>query len=244
VKNDGSVFGLNVGPAKVGSLLRSAKAPTDWIRLDIDALLVKMPEHVVLFDTGLGVGAKGVLLQSLRKAGVQPSQVTDVFITHAHFDHMGGLLNAQGGLNFPNATVRMSANEWSSAQKSEEIKATVDAIRPKVKTFVPGKAVLPGVTPLAVYGHTPGHANYQIESKGKRLRDIGDLAHSSIISLGRPEWAIEFDMNRPAGIQQRRSVLAAMARSQTTIFAPHFPYPGIGHVVPKGAGYTFRPVRR
>ncbi len=244
VENDGSVFGLNAGPAKVGNLLRANGARADKIRLDVDALLVKMPGHVVLFDSGLGAGAKGVLLASLRKAGVRPGQVTDVFVTHAHFDHLGGLLDAKGGLAFPNAAVRLSAGEWASAQKAGDVKAVVEAIRPRVRTFLPGKPVLPGITPLAVYGHTPGHVNYRIVSRGKRLRDIGDLAHSSIVSLGRPEWTIEFDTDRPAGVRQRRSILAALARSGETVFAPHFPYPGLGKIVPKGAGYALRPLRR
>ena len=243
VKNDGSVFGLNASPAAVGRLLRAAGAAADTIRLDIDALLLKMPGHVVLFDTGLGVPVNGVLIASLQKAGVQPSQVTDVFITHSHSDHIGGLLDANGAPNFPNAAIRMSANEWAFVQKSPEAQKTVDAIRAQVRPFAPGKPVLPGITPLAVYGHTPGHTDYEIESRGKRLRDIGDLAHSSIVSLGRPEWTIEFDGDRVAGVRQRRRNLAALARSGETIFAPHFPYPGVGKIVAKGSGYAFRPAR-
>jgi len=92
--NDGSVFGAAVGPAEVGKVLQAAGAPADSISLSVTALLVKDGKHVVLLDTGLGPKVKGVLLQSLGKAGLAPGDVTDVLITHSHGDHIGGLVAA------------------------------------------------------------------------------------------------------------------------------------------------------
>jgi glyoxylase-like metal-dependent hydrolase (beta-lactamase superfamily II) len=87
------VFGLNVGPTAVASLLGKSGVPTETIRLDIDALFVRTSGYLVLIDTGFGPAGHGVLRASLEAIGVSPGQVTDVLITHAHPDHVGGLVD-------------------------------------------------------------------------------------------------------------------------------------------------------
>ncbi|KAK0350303.1 hypothetical protein LTR94_029585, partial [Friedmanniomyces endolithicus] len=85
-----------------------------------------------------------VLVGSLRAAGVDPAQVTDILISHAHGDHVGGLIDAKGALVFPNAVIRMSAPEWDAAQAGAEAHGSgplVAAIRSKVETFQPGAQV-------------------------------------------------------------------------------------------------------
>jgi glyoxylase-like metal-dependent hydrolase (beta-lactamase superfamily II) len=233
-KNDASVFGAYTPPSEVSKVLAAAGAPTDTLTFNVGALLVRTPGHVVLFDTGLGPSLHGMLIQSLAKAGVTPDQVSDIFITHSHFDHLGGVVDVAGKPAFPNAVIRMSANEWASLQAQAQSKALVTAI-------APGQAVLPGITPIALYGHTPGHVVYQISSGGKTLVDIGDTAHNAVVSLARPDWPIAFDADKAQGAKQRRAELKTLADSHTLIFAPHFPFPSVGHVVAVGDGFAFKP---
>lgn len=237
VPNDNRIFGIGQTPDAVAQLLRAAGAPTDTIALAVDALLVKMPGHVVLLDTGLGPRVGGMLMQSLAKADVTPDKVTDILITHSHGDHIGGLLNADGTSAFPGATIRLSQAEWDWMQSRPSNAAFVKTLASQVKPFTPGVPILPGITPVAIAGHTPGHVGYQIASNGRRLLDIGDTAHSSIISLARPDWSIAFDTDKEQGEASREGLLAQLAKSQEPIFAPHFPYPGIGHVVATGHGH-------
>lgn len=243
VPNDGTVFGHDQTPEAVATVLRAAGLPTDRVTLSVDVLLVRMPGHVVLIDTGLGPKAGGAMLRSLAKAGVMPAQVTDVLITHSHGDHVGGLLDAEGKLAFPRATVRLASAEWAAMQARPQAAALVAAITPKVAAFTPGAAILPGITPVAISGHTPGHVGYRIVSQGKQLLDIGDTAHSSIVSLAKPGWAIGFDGDKPQGMAARRATLAGLARSGERVWAPHFPYPGLGTVKASGDGYSFVPAR-
>ena len=239
--NNGKVFGLNASPAEVGQVLAAAGAPTDNISLSVDALVVKTPDRLVVIDTGLGPAAHGALMGSLALAGVSPADVTDVLITHAHGDHIGGLVDADGKPAFPKAAIRMSANEWTWLQGQARAKPLVDAITPQVKTFEPGMPVLPGVTPVALYGHTPGHVGYVITSEGKTLEDVGDLAHSSIISLARPAWTVQFDTDKDAGVATRSHELKRLAAAHTLVFAPHFPFPGVGRIEASGDGFAWKP---
>jgi glyoxylase-like metal-dependent hydrolase (beta-lactamase superfamily II) len=99
--NDGSIFGVNAGPRAMGKVLSEARAPTDKIQLDIDTLLIRMPDHIVLLDGGYGLAGHGVVQGSLALVGVSPDSITDILITHAHPDHVGGLVDARDDPPFP-----------------------------------------------------------------------------------------------------------------------------------------------
>ena len=241
LENDGQVFGVKVGAAAVAEVLKRAGAPTDKVTLGVDALLVKAPDRVMLFDTGLGSSVHGALMGSLAKAGVSPGDVTDVFITHSHGDHVGGLVTSAGALAFPGATVHLSAKEWAWMQKQPGSQAIVKAITAKVKTFEPGATILPGVKAIALAGHTPGHVGYDITSGGAELIDIGDTAHSAIVSLARPDWAIGYDNDQGEGEVTRAAELKRLADSKALLFAPHFPFPGVGHIEAKDGAFAWQP---
>jgi glyoxylase-like metal-dependent hydrolase (beta-lactamase superfamily II) len=241
IANDASIFALNANPSDVATVLSRAGAPTDKIRLDIDALLIRMPSHLVLVDTGYGPAGHGALRESLSSAGVSPDDITDILITHAHPDHVGGLVDAQGRPVFPKAAIRLSAKEWAFMESEADTKAIVAAVRGQVKTFEPGRPVLPGITPLWLPGHTPGHVGYEIVSQGHELVDIGDLAHSSIVSLAKPAWTIVWDSDKQKSVETRRQELQRLATAHQLIFAPHFPFPGVGRIEQAGEGFRFRP---
>ena len=240
VANDGKTFGTGADAAATAALLRSAGAPTDRITLSVNALLVRTGKRVVLIDTGLGPKAHGALLASLREVGVKPSSVTDVLITHSHGDHVGGLLDADGHLAFPKATIRMSAAEWKWLQASKQADL-VKAISKQVHAFEPGTNLAPGITAVSLPGHTPGHSGYDISSDGVHLLCIGDLAHSYIISLAKPQWGDAFDGDGAVAKTTRSTTLKHLADEHELVFSPHFPYPGVGTIETAGEGFAWKP---
>lgn len=243
--NDGKTFGLDSSPAAVARVLMEAGLPGDAIPLSVDALLIRgIPGHVVLIDTGLGPKLNGKLIVSLAQAGVRPAQVTDVLITHSHGDHVGGLADANGRSAFPNAVIRMSRREWAWMQGQGGARRIVDAVRGQVRPFDAGATVLPGIQSIPLFGHTPGHVGYRISSGRASLTDIGDTAHSAVVSLAEPGWAISFDNDKTRGKAVRRAMLERLAESHDLVFAPHFPFPGTGRIVANGGGYKWRPASK
>lgn len=243
VPDDGSVFGKDVGAPAVKAALDARHLDDTTLPLGVDALLVREPGRTILIDTGLGPKVGGALPRSLALAGVDPAAITDVLVTHAHGDHVGGLVTADGALAFPNAAVRMSATEWAWMRSKPENAALVQAISPRIVTFAAGDQVAPGIRSVPLSGHTPGHVGYEIASGGQRLLDIGDTAHSAVISLGHPEWIIGYDTDPDGGRDRRKAELAVLAASGERVFAPHFPFPGTGRIVRDGAAYAWRPDR-
>jgi glyoxylase-like metal-dependent hydrolase (beta-lactamase superfamily II) len=249
VPNDGQLLGFGRPPSETAEVLAAAGLPRDEIRLDIQCLLVKAGDRVILFDAGLGdagIASAGHVQASLGRAGVAPGAVTDIFISHAHSDHIGGLVTKAGALAYPAATIHMSSVEWAAfqAETDDDARRFVTAMAPKVSAFEPGAQVLPVVTAVATPGHTRGHSSYAIGGAADPVFYLGDVAHHSVISVQRPAWSIQVDGDRPAAEATRQQTLAKLAADRARVFAGHFPFPGVGHVVAEGSGLVWKPERR
>jgi len=251
--NDNKVFGVGHTPQEVAAELSAAGAPTGTIRLGLQPLLVKSSDRVLLFDTGAGANfgpAAGKLSASLAAAGIDPASVTDIFISHAHGDHVGGLVDANGALRFPNAKIHLSAPEWKylaglDAEAAKQIgignhAALVAALTPKVEAFAPGTELVPGVVrAMDIKGHTPGHSGYLIGSGADTLLYIGDAAHSHVVSVRRPEWPNSFDGEQATAAASRKALVERSAASGQRIYAVHFPFPGVGRFEKRGDTFAW-----
>jgi glyoxylase-like metal-dependent hydrolase (beta-lactamase superfamily II) len=227
IPNDNSTLAINASKADVDALLTAAGLATDILQLGVYPLIVRAADRVLLFDAGNGPSS--MLSASMAAAGVEASAVTDVFISHGHGDHVNGLVGADGALAFPNATIRLSVNEWTAIQANAQLATLVAAATPRVATFEPGAELVPGtVTAVDIQGHTPGHSGYLITSGEASLLYIADAVHHSVISVQRPDWTIAFDGNAPLAQESRKAVLASAAASGQRVYAFHFPWPGLG----------------
>jgi glyoxylase-like metal-dependent hydrolase (beta-lactamase superfamily II) len=137
----------------------------------------------------------------------------------------------------------MTDAEWATVQGNPQQAAFVAAVGAQVQPFAGGSEVLPGITSVLLKGHTPGHTGYEIVSGTSKLLDIGDTAHSVVVSLAKPDWAMGYDSDKATGEATRREALTALAKSGETIFAPHFPFPGTGTIKAKGDGFVLVPTK-
>jgi glyoxylase-like metal-dependent hydrolase (beta-lactamase superfamily II) len=251
--NDGHSFIVDVPPSEVAAVLKKGGAPTAYFRFSIQPLLVRAGSKVLLFDTGAGGNfglMAGALPKSMQAAMVDPASVTDIFISHAHGDHTGGLVTSAGKLAFPNATVHISAPEWAylSAMRPElgqeiglpNLDVLVKTIRPKVAPFEPDAELIPGlVKAVAIKGHTPGHSGYLIGSGADTLLYIGDSMHSYVVSVREPQWRTSFDADPATAAASRVALDERVAASGQRLYAVHFPFPGVGKIVKKEGSYVW-----
>jgi glyoxylase-like metal-dependent hydrolase (beta-lactamase superfamily II) len=229
------------------------------VETSINAFLVNTGTKLVLIDTGAGPyfgPTVGKLAASIRAAGYTPEQVDEIYITHMHGDHVGGLAT-DGKRNFPNATVRADKHDadfWLDPATLEKapkdskdfVKAAQASLAPyvqagKFQPFEGDTELVPGVRAHASHGHTPGHSTYVVESKGKRLVLWGDLMHVAAVQFADPSVVIKFDTDGKAAAVARRKAFAEAAKNGDWVGAAHLPFPGIGHIRAEGKGYVYVP---
>lgn len=264
VLNDGTV-GLpvdklltNTTATRVTRMLGNSflKAP---VETSVNGFLVNTGSKLVLIDTGaagLFGPTLGNLLANLKAAGYQAEQIDEIYITHMHADHVGGLM-ADGKIAFPNAVVRADKHDadfWLSEANMDKapdsakgfFKGAMASLNPyvaagKFKPFEGDTELVPGVRAQSAHGHTPGHATYAIESKGEKLVLWGDLMHVAAVQFPEPSVTIQFDTDSKAAMAQRKKAFADAAKAGYWVGAAHLSFPGIGHLRKSGSGYQFVP---
>ena len=248
----------NTTPARVKKALDRwyLKEPVDT---SVNGYLINTGTQLILVDAGTGTlfGPRlGKLVGNLLAAGYRPEQVDEVYVTHMHADHVGGLM-AGDKLAFPNAIVRADKHDadfWLSQANMDAapkdakdfFKGAMASINPyvvagKFNAFDGDTELAPGVKAMASRGHTPGHTTYIVESKGEKLVLWGDLMHVAAVQFADPSVTIKFDTDSKSAAVQRKHAYADAAKHGYWVAAAHLAFPGIGHVRAEGNGYAWVP---
>jgi glyoxylase-like metal-dependent hydrolase (beta-lactamase superfamily II) len=247
-------FVLNVPNEQVLKAAEAAYMPKGTVFAPFNPLLVNTGSKLVLIDTGYGPIAPtvGLLPQSLAAAGVDPKTIDIVVISHMHGDHINGLKNPDGSLAFPNAEIKVPAEDWSfwmddaNAAKAPEgfVKASFGFakkifgdIKTRVTIFQWGSEVAPGVTALNTAGHTPGHSSFAIQSGQSKLLYQADVSNVPDLFLTNPEWKVMFDNEPDQAVATRKKFYDMASAEKVLIHGYHFPFPGYGWVEKAGNGY-------
>lgn len=228
----------------------------DSFPVPVNVTVVRTPEALILIDTGGGdfIPTIGKLADNLEAAGVAPETVTHVIFTHAHADHLWGVIDPlEGGTRFAQAKHVITVPErdfWTRPGVETQVPEVwqrialgssrrLGVIAGNIETRRPGEEIAPGVALIDTSGHTSGHVSVHLKSGSEQLIIGGDALSHPQISFAKPNWRWGTDMDPEKGIATRKRLLDQLATDKIPLLGYHLPWPGIGRVERKDAAYRF-----
>ncbi|WP_432778447.1 MBL fold metallo-hydrolase [Burkholderia gladioli pv. alliicola] len=241
----------NIDPTEASRLQQDAGV-SDPSAIHINCYLVRGRGRTILIDAGAG-GFKqwgGKLQENLALAGVQPADIDTILLTHAHPDHVGGLLDSSGEAAFPDAELVIHQREvsfWEDDSNLSRVserargnfllaRKAFDQYREKTRTFTDSE-VLPGISAMPLLGHTAGHSGYRIESHDRSLLIWGDIVHFPQIQIARPDVSITFDQDPLLSAETRSKLLDVVSSDKILIAGMHLGELGFAHISRTGEHY-------
>jgi glyoxylase-like metal-dependent hydrolase (beta-lactamase superfamily II) len=231
--------------------------PSDNIVLEQNSPIVNFGDKLVLFDTGMGTSklfgpTTGRQQKSMAEAGIKPEDIDAVVCSHAHIDHIGGIVDASGKVLFPNAQFYIAQSDldfWTDESKMNSplkdfivhARKNLLPVRDRLVFYKDGQEFLPGIQAMAAPGHTVGHHIFMISSAGKPFAFLGDLTHHQILLLEKPRMEFAYDTDPKQAAESRVKMLDMLAANKIPVMSYHYPWPGYGHVVKAGEGFHYIP---
>jgi len=259
-----TVFFIDTGKHKVLIDTGMSKTFVDFESVPPDKVDLSVPvtraKHV--FISGHPVDC-GHLLENLRYEDIKATEIDTIIITHAHADHIGGLVNpGTDSLAFPNARVVMWKEEWEFIMENPEVLSKLNKYdRGPVPEIVQLKYAQQCLTPIKdhltlidseqtdivpgiKYRNAHGHSYMmcvEVTSGKEKLLGFGDAAILPI-QLEHPEWLYTTDLDKELAANTRKKLCEWAISNNALIASPHFPFPGLGHIGRKERGYQWQPV--
>jgi glyoxylase-like metal-dependent hydrolase (beta-lactamase superfamily II) len=230
----------------------------DLVSPPCNVTLVRTPTEIILIDVGAGphfMPGAGKLAENMEAAGIDRKSITKVVLTHAHPDHLWGILDDfDDAPMFPNATYFLPEAEWNfwmaddvATRLPEErqnfapgARRNLSRIRDKLQLIAPDADIVTGVRAMDTSGHTAGHISLEIVANNEALLVLADALAHPIISFAHPEWSPAADHHDPdRAVATRRRLLGRLASDKSLAIGYHLPFPGVGRVEPHGSAFRF-----
>lgn len=229
----------------------------DQLTPECNVSLYRDGTNTVLFDVGSGqdfMPTAGTVLDSLAALGLSADDITHVVFTHAHPDHIWGLLDDFDDPMFSQATYMMGRAEWDYWWNPETVntigtaraafaagaKRRMQAIEDAVAFFDDGQEILPGIAAVSSPGHTPGHMSFEVRPGNRSAMIIGDAIGNHHVAFRKPMWDSGSDQDAPMAAATRKALFDRLVHDQMDLIGFHLPGGGIGRAEADGAGgYRF-----
>ena len=249
----------NVPKEQLEITLRDHRLPADQVATPYTCLILKIGKKCVLIDTGADglAPTTGNLFKQLEAESISRDQINTVVLTHAHPDHIGGMLDQSGKPAFPNAEYVMSRTEWdfwtsrpslSESSLNSHMKEMLIGsaeknllpLKDRMRWLDGEKEITPGVHAFPAPGHTPGHIGLVISSSKTQFLHIADAVLHPM-HLKYPAWRSMFDLDLDGAARTRQRLLDRAAADQVQLLAYHFPFPSLGRVAARGPAWQWEP---
>lgn len=242
---------LNIHAAEAGQIQSNAGVK-NHTAVHINTFLVRRNGKNILIDSGAGgiKGWGGQLVNNLAALGVEPGDISTVLLTHAHPDHIGGLLTPSAEPIFTSAELMISSAEFNFleddqnlSEASERAKGNFHLARNVFKKYqrnirlIDEGEALPGIFSTPLGGHTPGHTGYRIEGSKDNLLIWGDIVHFPNIQLLMPDVSIAFDKDATLAAETRARLLDIVSSDRLIVGGMHFGEQGFGRIGKYKSGY-------
>ena len=218
--------------------------------------LVRDGKHTILFDVGSGPSFQptaGKGLEALEALDVEPDDITHVVFTHAHPDHLWGLLDDFDDPLFPNATHMIGKSEWDYWMDPNTVdtigtsriafavgaQRRLEVIEDAITFFKDGEEILPGIASRASFGHTPGHMAFEVRSGGESVMIVGDAIGNHHVAFEKPHWQSGSDQDMEMAAKSRASLLDQITSEKMQIIGFHLPNGGLGRSEKTSDGFRF-----
>jgi glyoxylase-like metal-dependent hydrolase (beta-lactamase superfamily II) len=246
---------IGVPDDEVKKMLTDNFLSPDNVVVEQNSPIINMGDKLVLFDTGMGTSkafgpTTGRQQKSMAEAGIKPEDIDAVVFSHAHIDHIGGVVDASGKVLFPNAQFYIAQSDfdyWTDEKKMDgalkdfviHARKNLLPVRDRLVFFEDGQEFLPGIQAMAAPGHTVGHHIFMVTSDGKSFAFLGDLTHHAILLLEKPRMEFSYDTDPKQAANTRVKMLDMVAANKIPVISYHFAWPGFGHVVKTGEGFHY-----
>lgn len=213
------------------------------VRLSVNCFLMEGPgSHGVLIDCGAGgqwEPSLGQLDSAMAEAGIDPSSIGVVALTHTHLDHLNGLITRDGRVAFANLSRIVIARDAVAGFVDEP---HLERFRHLLAPVRDGDRLNDHLAALEIPGHAPGHMAYVLDSGEDRVVFCGDLIHVPAAQFARPELTWAYDLDQSMARATRVNLLREASKARAWLAGAHMAKPGIGRVVEEGSGYAFLPI--
>jgi glyoxylase-like metal-dependent hydrolase (beta-lactamase superfamily II) len=243
-------------PEELAEVLARFGQSAETLTPPCNVTLLRQGNRTVLFDVGSGPGFapnSGILLDSLETLGVAPNDVTDIVFTHAHPDHLWGLLDDFDDPLFANARYQIGAAEWNYWMNPNTVDDIGEArasfavgaqrrlamIEDQMTFFKDTDEILPGVAARATFGHTPGHMAFEVRQGNEAVMILGDSIGNDHVAFGKPEWPSGSDQDPSTAARTRVALMDQLAHEKMRVIGFHLTGNGVGYVEKATDGYTF-----
>lgn len=211
------------------------------LRLSVNCFVLGGPGvDGILIDSGGGGWAPtlGRLEKTMTQAGIEPTSISVLALTHTHQDHLNGLLTPDGRVLFPNLKAIVIPEASLDGFHAE---AHLAPFRPLLKPIRNGEHVAERLKAVALPGHAPGHTGYAFDTDEDRFLFFGDVVHVPALQFANPAFSWGYDDDQPTARATRARVFDEAVATGTWIAGAHLGWPGIGRVVRNCDAYDYEP---